>query len=154
MNKITLRFIFLALLVAASSAFAAKRAVEINIGGIGPAADEAAMATIKQVIGQAVANGVIDNVSTNAAAIPIEGGFSVCAQASPYTKNFPFFIKQLKAITPNKNTTAYSLKLVQSCSEEVTFCTQDAQICPDGSYVGRVPPSCAFAPCPTVVTPQ
>jgi hypothetical protein len=27
-------------------------------------------------------------------------------------------------------------------------CTMDAKICPDGSAVGRVPPSCAFAPCP------
>jgi hypothetical protein len=29
-----------------------------------------------------------------------------------------------------------------------TFCTMDAKQCPDGSYVGRVPPSCDFAPCP------
>lgn len=28
-------------------------------------------------------------------------------------------------------------------------CTMDAKICPDGSYVGRVPPSCQFAACPT-----
>lgn len=31
-------------------------------------------------------------------------------------------------------------------------CTMDAKRCPDGSYVGRVPPSCAFAPCPTLET--
>lgn len=28
-------------------------------------------------------------------------------------------------------------------------CTADAKQCPDGSYVGRVPPSCEFAPCPS-----
>jgi energy-converting hydrogenase Eha subunit F len=28
-------------------------------------------------------------------------------------------------------------------------CTMDAKICPDGSAVGRVPPSCEFAPCPS-----
>jgi len=28
-------------------------------------------------------------------------------------------------------------------------CTQDALLCPDGSSVGRIPPSCQFAPCPT-----
>jgi hypothetical protein len=38
-------------------------------------------------------------------------------------------------------------------------CTQDAKMCPDGSYVGRVAPSCDFAACPTttpdvVVAPQ
>lgn len=27
-------------------------------------------------------------------------------------------------------------------------CTQDAQQCPDGSFVGRIPPKCDFAPCP------
>ena len=27
-------------------------------------------------------------------------------------------------------------------------CTMDAKLCPDGSYVGRVPPSCEFAACP------
>ena len=27
-------------------------------------------------------------------------------------------------------------------------CAMDVKGCPDGSYVGRVPPSCSFAPCP------
>ncbi len=27
-------------------------------------------------------------------------------------------------------------------------CTQEAKLCPDGSYVGRQPPSCEFASCP------
>ena len=31
---------------------------------------------------------------------------------------------------------------------EPVACTLDAKACPDGSYVGRVPPSCNFAPCP------
>lgn len=32
--------------------------------------------------------------------------------------------------------------------EEMVFCTMDAKMCPDGSYVGRVAPDCEFAPCP------
>jgi hypothetical protein len=32
--------------------------------------------------------------------------------------------------------------------EEGVFCTMDAMMCPDGSYVGRVAPSCQFAACP------
>ncbi len=28
------------------------------------------------------------------------------------------------------------------------ICTQDAKVCPDGSYVGRSGPNCEFAPCP------
>jgi outer membrane protein OmpA-like peptidoglycan-associated protein len=30
----------------------------------------------------------------------------------------------------------------------VTACTKEAKVCPDGSAVGRVAPSCEFAPCP------
>jgi benzodiazapine receptor len=32
--------------------------------------------------------------------------------------------------------------------EEPVACTMDVKQCPDGSYVGRVPPNCDFAPCP------
>lgn len=27
-------------------------------------------------------------------------------------------------------------------------CTMEAKECPDGTFVGRVPPTCEFAPCP------
>lgn len=33
-------------------------------------------------------------------------------------------------------------------------CTLEAKLCPDGSAVGRIGPSCEFAPCPTVGTMQ
>ena len=33
-------------------------------------------------------------------------------------------------------------------STQPAFCTMDAKMCPDGSYVGRVPPACQFAACP------
>ncbi|OGH76915.1 MAG: hypothetical protein A2469_02015 [Candidatus Magasanikbacteria bacterium RIFOXYC2_FULL_40_16] len=36
----------------------------------------------------------------------------------------------------------------EPCGEESAFCTADAKLCPDGSYVGRVAPKCDFAPCP------
>ena len=31
---------------------------------------------------------------------------------------------------------------------EAVFCTLDAKLCSDGSYVGRVAPDCEFASCP------
>lgn len=37
---------------------------------------------------------------------------------------------------------------------EQVFCTADAKICPDGSAVGRIPPSCEFAACPAPVVPE
>jgi hypothetical protein len=33
-------------------------------------------------------------------------------------------------------------------------CTQEAKICPDGSAVGRIPPDCRFAPCPSCTCPE
>ena len=32
---------------------------------------------------------------------------------------------------------------------EQVFCTMEAKLCPDGSYVGREGPKCEFAECPT-----
>ena len=32
-------------------------------------------------------------------------------------------------------------------NNESVFCTQDAKLCSDGSYVSRVPPKCDFALC-------
>ena len=78
MNKSLLRFIFLAMALLTTSAFAGNRAVEISINGIGPAVDGAAMQTVQQVIGHAVADGVIDKFVVNG--YGIEGGFfRLCA---------------------------------------------------------------------------
>lgn len=41
----------------------------------------------------------------------------------------------------------YSGKI--STKPEQLFCTMDAKICPDGTGVGRIPPKCEFAPCPS-----
>ena len=35
------------------------------------------------------------------------------------------------------------------CVDDAVVCPQDVRACPDGSFVGRVPPSCVFAPCPS-----
>lgn len=38
--------------------------------------------------------------------------------------------------------------------DDTVMCTMDAKMCSDGSFVGRVAPSCAFAPCPDEVPPS
>ncbi|MDO9105600.1 MAG: hypothetical protein Q7U57_11645 [Methylovulum sp.] len=146
MNKLGFHFICWMLMLGNTTVFADSRAVEININGIGPAVDAAAFGAVRQVIGHAVADGIVDKFIVNS--YGIEGGFSACAQASPQTKEFVFFVRQLRSIVPSPKTTAYSVNPVVSCTNEVTFCTQDAKLCPDGSYVSRIPPSCEFAPCP------
>lgn len=35
--------------------------------------------------------------------------------------------------------------------EELIFCTQEAKLCPDGSYVSREGPNCEFAKCPVKI---
>lgn len=38
---------------------------------------------------------------------------------------------------------------------EQVFCTMEAKLCPDGSYVGRTGPKCEFTACPgSISTPQ
>lgn len=39
-------------------------------------------------------------------------------------------------------------------AEPQVLCTQEVQMCPDGSGVGRVPPDCLFAACPTPSVPD
>lgn len=46
----------------------------------------------------------------------------------------------------------FSSDNIPADSAENTACTLDAMICPDGSAVGRIPPSCDFAPCPVSPT--
>lgn len=36
--------------------------------------------------------------------------------------------------------------------DDIVFCTQDAKLCPDGSYVGRTGPNCEFSACPNTPT--
>lgn len=40
--------------------------------------------------------------------------------------------------------------VVPGRNDDSTFCTADAKLCPDGSYVGRTGPNCEFAECPKV----
>ncbi len=51
------------------------------------------------------------------------------------------YSKEAKAPTPDDG-------------NEPVACTADAKICPDGSAVGRIPPSCEFAACPVVDMPN
>lgn len=39
--------------------------------------------------------------------------------------------------------------IVPGRNDDTVFCTMEAKLCPDGSYVGRQGPKCEFAPCPT-----
>lgn len=86
------------------------------------------------------------------------GDWSVCSDAGAQSRTCIRKTDCAYAETPSPATT-------QSCTPpapepepepkkeprpEPVACTMDAKICPGGSSVGRVPPSCEFAPCPPV----
>ncbi len=49
----------------------------------------------------------------------------------------------------------YSIWHLSVNASKPVYCTQEAKLCPDGSYVGRIWPNCEFAPCPgNIVLPQ
>ncbi len=43
---------------------------------------------------------------------------------------------------------ALAVPIIINQEKKPVYCTQDAKLCPDGSYVGRVGPRCEFAACP------
>ena len=47
---------------------------------------------------------------------------------------------------------AFFVKNFLILTEKKIVCTQETKLCPDGSYVSRIPPQCDFAPCPEVKT--
>lgn len=154
MRKYACTFLAASLLTISAPAFAQSGAVNINIGSIGGPLDNAALRTVRQVIGHAVASGTVDTFLVYSpradSPIPIEGGLSACAEAGFNIPNetFDLFVQELLTIRPQEGT-FYNVERAEICSrDENVVCTLDARVCPDGSSVGRVPPSCDFAPCP------
>lgn len=62
----------------------------------------------------------------------------------------------LRKITPdyiptpmdNKTSPSPSLWLKKPPTPDNVRCPADVKLCPDGTYVGRMAPSCSFVPCP------
>jgi hypothetical protein len=133
-------------------------AVKVSIGSIGGLIDDAAIRAVRQIVGHAVATQTVGvfvvTIPRKNGPIPIEGGLSFCAEAgfNVVDSGFNEFVNELKSIQP-KSGTFYNINLADRCpvtleNNDDVFCTEDAKICPDGTGVGRVPPSCEFAPCP------
>jgi hypothetical protein len=123
MKKFTCFIIVGAVLSISAPAFAENRAVNISVGSIGGALDNAALRTIRQVIGFAVGTSTVDKFivysPTVGSPIPIEGGLSACAEAGFGTSNTKFnaFIQQLRSINP-KPGTFYNIEPTASCKQK------------------------------------
>ena len=121
MKKFTCLMIVGAVLSISAPAVAESRAVNISIGSIGGSLDNAALRTVRQVIGFAVGTSTVDKFivySPKAGSIPIEGGLSACAEAGFGTSNTTFnaFIQQLRSINP-KPGTFYNVELTATCKQ-------------------------------------
>ncbi|MDZ8187255.1 MAG: hypothetical protein RMX96_20715 [Nostoc sp. ChiSLP02] len=119
MKKFTCLMICGAVLSISAPALAETRAVNISIGSIGGALDNAALRTIRQVIGFGVGTGTVDKFivySPRTGSVPIEGGLTACAEAGFGINNTKFnaFIQELRSIKP-KPGTFYNIELTESC---------------------------------------
>ncbi|MEH1946389.1 MAG: hypothetical protein V7K77_05450 [Nostoc sp.] len=119
MKKFSCLMIVGAVLSISAPAVAESRAVNISIGSIGGSLDNAALRTVRQVIGFAVGTSTVDKFivySPRTGSIPIEGGLSACVEAGFGISNTTFnaFIQQLRSINP-KPGTFYNLELTASC---------------------------------------
>jgi hypothetical protein len=98
------------------------QAIEIYIGGIGPGVDMGAYKKVRQLIGKAVTDSVIDKFVV--LGYGREGGFSACVEGKPSnqapSKDFEKFVKQLNNVKPNPSTTAYNLNRIATCAPLVT----------------------------------
>ena len=94
-----------------------RHAIEISIGGIGPGVDVVAYKQLRRLIGNAVANSVIDKFVIYG--YGREGGFFACVEDRPSnqppSKAFEKFVKQLNSIKPDPSTSFYSISRVPTC---------------------------------------
>lgn len=93
-----------------------QRALEISIFGIGPAVDLKALSTVRSVIGNVVAEGVVDTYITYG--YGREGGMASCLQLSPYQniEKLTQLKNKLLQIMPNRNTTSYGVTVTAACA--------------------------------------
>ncbi|HIK03609.1 MAG TPA: hypothetical protein IGS40_02655 [Trichormus sp. M33_DOE_039] len=121
MKKFSSLMIVGAILSMGAPALAESRAVNISIGSIGGALDDAALRTVRQLIGFGVGTGTVDKFIVcsprNGSPIPIEGGLSACAEAGfgITDAKFKAFVRQLRSITPRSGT-FLNVELTTSCN--------------------------------------
>jgi hypothetical protein len=92
-------------------------AAEGSIFGIGPAVDGAAYRKVRALIGKAIAQGAVDSFFVYG--YGIEGGFSFCAQRARFASanDFAAFVRKLRAVRPDPNTTSYAVNFAPACSQ-------------------------------------
>lgn len=97
-----------------------KRAVNITLGNSGGGLDDAALQSVRKVVGDAIAANIIDIFAVYSprvgGPIPIEGGLSACVEAGFNTSppKFNAFVSQLHSIHPRPGT-FLTIELAERC---------------------------------------
>ena len=126
-------------LVAGGPVWATTDAVKIEAFSDGRGVDPTALRAIRQVVGRAVATGIVDTFVVfspqRGGPIPIEGGLAACAERGFFAteRQFVAFVKRVDAIEPQPGTTITLTRLAS--------CTDDTPLQPCGGIAGF--------PCPT-----
>lgn len=126
MNKLIYVFLIGSALLNIAPAFAedradpANRAVNISLGSAGGPLDNAALRSIRKLVGKAITADTVDTFAVYSprvgGPIPIEGGLSACAEAAfgATPKQFNAFVSQLRAIHPRAGT-FLNVELTDQC---------------------------------------
>lgn len=112
-------------------------AVKVNIGSIGGEIDSTLIELTRKLTGHAVSTGAVDRLIVTSAnisnpfplaptkshdfipieAIPVEGGFSFCAESGVNFFEFNKLISELKSLQPSQGT-FYDVNVVDKCFGE------------------------------------
>ena len=102
-------------------------ALEISIGGIGPAVDAKAYAKVRLLLAEALFSGTISYFDVYG--YGKEGGFSACVEKGQFAAegSFERLTRQLKAIRVDRSTSFYNVEPVAHCTYPVAADPEPAQ---------------------------
>ena len=98
----------------------ANRAVNITLGNTGGGLDDAALRSVRKLVGKAITANTVDTFAVYSpragGPIPIEGGLSACAEAgfNASPQKFNAFVSQLRSIHPRPGT-FLNVELTERC---------------------------------------
>ena len=122
---------------------AAKRAVNISLVSSGGGLDNAALKSVRKLVGKAIIADTVDTFAVYSpragGPIPIEGGLNACAEAgfTATPKEFNAFVKQLRAIRP-KAGTSINVELTDQCKPIDVVASESGAVC--GGIAGTACP--------------
>lgn len=102
-------------------------ALEISIGGIGPAVDARAYAKVRLLLAEALYSNTISYF--NVAGYGKEGGFSACVEKGMFAAegSFERLTRSLRAIRVDRSTSFYNVDEAERCTYPVAPATEAVQ---------------------------